>query len=117
MSTLLPGRITELFTTADVIQISAVSLYEIRQKVRIGKWREMEPHGERLIDILSQQGIVIVEISAEISDMAGSLAWGHRDPFDRMIAATAIQLQVPLISADIAFDELSNRADWPGRIW
>lgn len=49
--------------------------------------------------------------------LAGSLEWDHRDPFDRMIAATAIELATPLVSADPAFDGLSAVSGWPGRVW
>ena len=48
---------------------------------------------------------------------AGLLAWDHRDPFDRMIAATAIELSCPLISKDPAFDGLAGFTGWCGRIW
>lgn len=37
--------------------------------------------------------------------------WNHRDPFDRMVAATAMELACPLISKEHAFDGL---ADFPG---
>ena len=48
---------------------------------------------------------------------AAKLAWPHRDPFDRFIAATAMELKVPLLSADAAFDDLKTLPDWPGRLW
>jgi PIN domain nuclease of toxin-antitoxin system len=56
-------------------------------------------------------------LTADISQFAGLLEWDHRDPFDRMIAATSILLRIPLMSADEAFDQLSDRKDWPGRVW
>jgi PIN domain nuclease of toxin-antitoxin system len=113
----LPPKIAGILTSADTISISAISFYEIRQKVRIGKWPEMAPHAEQLTNILSSQGANAVAITPEISDLAGALDWEHRDPFDRLIAATAIDRKLALISADEIFDQLSGRADWPGRIW
>jgi PIN domain nuclease of toxin-antitoxin system len=77
----------------------------------------MEPHAERLTALLLSQDITTLAISAEIADLAGALEWHHRDPFDRLIAATSISLKIPLLSADEAFDDLSGRRDWPGRIW
>lgn len=97
--------------------VSVVSIYEIAQKVRLGKWPEMEAAAGSLASLLVEQGYVGVDVTGAISQMAGLLEWDHRDPFDRMIAATAIQLQTPLISADEAFDALSDRKDWPGRVW
>jgi PIN domain nuclease of toxin-antitoxin system len=42
---------------------------------------------------------------------------GHRDPFDRIIAATAIISNLKLLSADPVFDSLEPRAGLAGRIW
>lgn len=39
--------------------------------------------------------------------------WDHRNPFDRIIAATGAALGVPLVSADTVFDPLPAVA----RIW
>jgi PIN domain nuclease of toxin-antitoxin system len=32
--------------------------------------------------------------------------WGHRDPFDRMLAAQALAEEAVLVSADRVFDDL-----------
>lgn len=45
------------------------------------------------------------------------LDWPHRDPFDRLIAATAVELRCSLVSKDTAFDALDGTAGWHGRIW
>jgi len=36
----------------------------------------------------------------------------HRDPFDRMIAAAALQERVPLVSPDVAFDTVGVERVW-----
>jgi PIN domain nuclease of toxin-antitoxin system len=107
----------KILSTADAIQLSAISLYEIRQKVRLGKWAQMEPHSPNLLVLLERQGIASIPVDVHIGQLAGSLDWTHRDPFDRLIAATAIQTQLPLFSADEIFDQLLSRNDWPGRVW
>jgi PIN domain nuclease of toxin-antitoxin system len=108
---------TSAMEQADTVSISAISLFEIGQKIRIGKWPEMEPFLSRLIELADEQGGQLVEISAETSLLAATLEWAHRDPFDRFIAATAIRRGLTLISADTAFDALVNEASWPGRVW
>lgn len=113
----LPKRMLEVMDRADSIHVSVISLYEIAQKVRLGKWPEMAPHANRLQAALGEQGYQSTNLTAEISHLAGLMDWGHRDPFDRMIAATSIHLKLPLISADETFDQLSGRKDWPGRVW
>jgi PIN domain nuclease of toxin-antitoxin system len=73
LSTILPPKISSLLDAADTRQISTMSLYEIRQKVRLGKWPEMEPHATRLQEMLALQGVSLVEPSAGIADLAGAL--------------------------------------------
>ena len=38
-------------------------------------------------------------------------------PFDRIIAATAMELKCPLVSKDREFEGLDEMAAWQGRIW
>jgi PIN domain nuclease of toxin-antitoxin system len=98
---------------ADKVFVSSITLYEICQKVRIGKWPEMAPHIAQLQDLLATQNIALILLTADIAITAGLLDWPHRDPFDRILAATALAGDMDLISADTAFDAL------PGlrRIW
>lgn len=113
----LPPDVLELINTAEGIHVSPVTFYEIAQKVRLGKWAEMAPYVERLPGIIQQQKGHVAAFTPEIAVLAASLEWDHRDPFDRMIAATAINLKLPLISADTAFDDLRGIDAWPGRVW
>ena len=104
-------------TSADAVWLSPISFYEIVQKEKLGKWPEMAGFAGRLPDLLNQQGGKLADVTGTIAMRAANLAWTHRDPFDRLIAATAIELNVPLLSADAAFDGLKALPDWPGRLW
>jgi PIN domain nuclease of toxin-antitoxin system len=110
-------NMAQMLSTADALQVSAISLYEIRQKIRLGKRAEMERHSSVLIDLLDRQGVTSIPVDADIGQLAGALDWQHRDPFDRLIAATAIHTELPLVSADEVFDQLASRKDWTGRVW
>lgn len=113
----LSRRLIEMMDSSVSIHVSVVSIYEIAQKVRLGKWQEMSESAGRLADLITDQGYLPVNVTPGVAQRAGLLDWDHRDPFDRLIAATAIELQLPLISADTAFDALIGLPDWPGRIW
>ncbi|MBU6320241.1 MAG: type II toxin-antitoxin system VapC family toxin [Alphaproteobacteria bacterium] len=89
---------------AEVVLVSPISFFEISQKVRLGKWPEMVPFVGRLDAILSEQGGVPAAFTPEICLRAGMIDWDHRDPFDRLILATAQLMNVSLISADTVFD-------------
>lgn len=115
--TRLSTAATAALEQAETVSISAISLFEIGQKVRLGKWPEMHPFLDRLILLAGEQGGHLVAVSPDASLLAARLEWEHRDPFDRIIAATAITRGLPLISADRAFDGLAGEPKWPGRIW
>jgi PIN domain nuclease of toxin-antitoxin system len=107
----------EEIKAAEVVCISAISLYEIGQKVRLGKWPEMVDHFPNLIQIAEQQGGRLLPLSPDVTSLASVIDWEHRDPFDRLIGTTAILEGLVLISADPVFDQLSNTGHWPGRVW
>lgn len=113
----LPYRLIETMDQSGSIYVSVVSIYEIAQKVRLGKWDDMKAIASQLSDVITQQGFVTVDVDANVAQRAGVLPWDHRDPFDRLIAATAIEHQTPLMSADKIFNQLAARSDWPGRVW
>ena len=93
---------------AAAVRVSPISIFEIGQKVRIGKWPEMAPHLENLPDLLTEQGGLSAPLSPEIALIAATLDWPHRDPFDRFIAATAVQTGSVLITADTMFATLDD---------
>lgn len=102
---------------AETVSISAISLFEIGQKVRLGKWPEMAPFLDRLIPLAKEQGGRLIEVSPEASLFASTMEWGHRDPFDRIIAATAITKGMALVSTNAAFNALAQMPKWPGLVW
>ena len=89
--------------------LSPVSFYEITQKVRLGKWREIAPHVSELLPLAKAQGLAVAMLDAGICARAGSLDWTHRDPFDRILAATALHYGLQIISADPVFDGIVSR--------
>jgi PIN domain nuclease of toxin-antitoxin system len=109
----LSMRAIQEIELAESVHVSAISLYEICQKVRLGKWPEMVAHVNSLQDLLAEQSILLAPVEAGIAIHAGLTDWLHRDPFDRIIAGTALLAGMALVSADTAFDAV------PGlrRIW
>ena len=102
----LPAAARLAITSATMLVLSPVTFYEIAQKVRLGKWPLMAPHVDVLPDLARESAIAVAPVSSEIAVIAGSLDWPHRDPFDRLLAATALVNGWMLISADTAFDSL-----------
>lgn len=105
----LSDRASDAIARADTVLVSPISFYEIGQKVRLGKWQDMAPFVDRLPDLLQQQGGGLANLDAAICLMAGTMLWAHRDPFDRLLAATALRHNLPIISADAVFDGVVTR--------
>jgi len=109
----LPDLAKETISNAPRASVSAITFYEIGQKVRLGKWNEMAKFAPDLVDIALADGFDLISLSPNTAVEASLLEWSHRDPFDRMIAAVARTENVDLISSDEAFDELETLK----RIW
>lgn len=109
----LPGEARNAISNAARTSVSAISFYEIGQKVRLGKWDAMAKFAPDLVDIAIADGFDLIALSPDHGVQASLLAWTHRDPFDRMIAVIAMNEEALLVSSDEAFDELESVK----RIW
>ncbi|MCY3592569.1 MAG: type II toxin-antitoxin system VapC family toxin [Acidobacteria bacterium] len=110
----LAGAAREAVLDADVVYVSPISVYEVTRKVRLGKWPDMAPHVDALV---TETETLTAPFTRAIAARAGMLGWAHRDPFDRFIASSSIELGCPLISKDAEFDALEGTSGWRGRIW
>lgn len=113
----LSTKVRSLLESGATIHVPPCALHEIVLKVRKGRWDEMLPYVGSLDSLCSTQGLRITPYTARMAMMSGSMDWEHPDPFDRMIAATAIEMACPLISKDAAFEGLHGVSGWKGRIW
>ncbi|MFT4258882.1 type II toxin-antitoxin system VapC family toxin [Microbacterium sp.] len=93
---------------SSVVVVSAVSAWEISTKQRIGKL----PHAEGLVlqyaVALDRLGVDRLAITDEHALLSGGLAWSHRDPFDRILAAQALSESMTLITVDATFQAVDG---------
>lgn len=98
--------------TTEVL-VSAAVTWEIAIKHRAGRWPEAEPLLRDHAAHLSRAGAVELRIRSAHAIRAGLLPWGHRDPFDRMLAAQALTEDLVLVTCDEAFRALAGlRVEW-----
>ena len=110
----LGGGAKTAILDADAVHVSPISVYEVVRKAHLGKWPDIVPH----VDALLNEGqTVSAPFTRAVAARAGALDWVHRDPFDLLIAATAIEMGWVLISRDSEFDVLDGARGWRGRVW
>jgi PIN domain nuclease of toxin-antitoxin system len=92
------------------ILVSAASVYEISVKVRRGKLPEaVEFESDLITNIERRLGYSLLPLEAESMMRAARFDDPHADPFDRMIAAQAIQNNLPVLSTDSKLDVFGVR--------
>lgn len=92
--------------------VSAVTAWEIANKVRLGKWPEAATLAVSFGDIVGEHGFESIPITIEQVRIAGFLPGDHRDPFDRMLAAQAQTEGMPLVTADPVFRAFGTQVLW-----
>jgi PIN domain nuclease of toxin-antitoxin system len=97
---------------SNVILVSAAAAWEIATKVRSGKLPGAEKLERDYLDVMEKAGYTQLAIDTESALRAGRLVAEHRDPFDRMIAAQALALDIPVLSPDSQLDQFGVRRVW-----
>jgi PIN domain nuclease of toxin-antitoxin system len=92
------------------ILVSAASIYEISLKVRYGKIPEaVEFESDLILNIENRLGFNLLPLEPESMMRAATFEDTHADPFDRMIAAQAIQYNLPILSTEGRLDAFGVR--------
>ena len=97
---------------ANEIFVSAASVWEIATKHRIGKLPGVAVIVANLDEAISDQGFHGLPISVRHGQIAGALPGAHRDPFDRMLIAQAMEETLALVSNEHVFDRFGVTRLW-----
>ena len=100
-------------SVASPIAVSAITAWELSTKHRLGKLPQADAVLADYRGHLTRLKVEELPVTSEHSLLAGALDWGHRDPFDRMLAAQAMLDDRVLITRDEAFAAL----DGIGTLW
>ena len=104
----LPAGVTRTIATSDPVFVSAASLWEIEIKRALGKL-------DAPLDLIEQaeaSSFSLLGIGAGHAVTAGRLPPHHRDPFDRMLVAQAIDEQLTLVSNERLLDSYEVARVW-----
>ncbi|MEY3868573.1 MAG: hypothetical protein RLZZ338_2464 [Cyanobacteriota bacterium] len=97
--------------SSNTLWLSIASLWEISIKLGLGKLSLQNSFSE-LEEVLQQLKIEVLPITFSDTECYLNLPLHHRDPFDRVLVAQAMNNSLVLISRDRAFDAYSIERVW-----
>ena len=92
--------------------VSPVSLLEIALKVRLGKLSLPAPFAMMFPTALAADNIQLLPLRIAHIEPLTTLPLHHRDPFDRVVAATALVEGLTVVSVDAIFDAYGVSRLW-----
>ena len=108
----LPEAVLDLLTNmSHDVHISIVTPWELAIKAGIGKLNVTE----LLVDLEGREiaaGFSFAAITPAQAIRSVLLPLHHRDPFDRLLAAQALDLRIPIVSKDTIFDRYGVQRIW-----
>jgi PIN domain nuclease of toxin-antitoxin system len=106
-----PSHWRDIFERGEQVAVSVISCYEIALAQQRGRLILPCSPREWFQEALTPSGILMFNLTPEITTRATELTMIHKDPFDRLIIATALEYRAQLASVDSLFPqypELSN---------
>ena len=85
-----------------------ISLWEIAQLCRLGRLTPKTSADSYISDIITAMNLSVLHISPEIAFISQKNLFEHKDPADRLIAATAISHNSKLITKDEKLQRISS---------
>lgn len=82
----------------NAVAVSVASIWEIEIKKRSGKLL----FDYDAVDIAREYEFELLSINPRDAQLAGSLDWDHRDPFDRMLVAQSLDRGLTIVTGDDA---------------
>jgi PIN domain nuclease of toxin-antitoxin system len=103
-----PSHWQDVIETAEEVGVSAISCYEVALAQQKGRLDLPCATNQWLQDALEPAGISIFALTPQIVCRAVDLSPVHKDPFDRLIIATALEYGAKLASVDGLFSQYSE---------
>ena len=109
----LTDRVREIVDAKTDLHFSIASLWEISIKINLGKL-QLNRSFQELLEALDFINAEFLPISIEDTQTYINLPLlqQHRDPFDRMLIAQAINHSLVIVSSDTAFDHYEIQRVW-----
>jgi len=106
------AALTLIADPTNEVLVSPASYWEVAIKVSLGKYPLTVPFEQFWTAGINGSGFVILPIGLPHAAILSSLPMHHKDPFDRMIISQAIAEQIPVVTADSAFNSYAVTRLW-----
>ena len=103
---------TTIEDPANRVFVSPATHWEVAIKLSTGKYTLHVPFSVFVQEAINDNGFTIVPIEPRHTAELVTLAYHHRDPFDRLLIAQAMVEGMPMISVDLIFDSYAIRRIW-----
>lgn len=90
---------------ASRVLVSAASIWEIAIKLSIGKLTWRATKATTLATCIADSGLMELAVTARHASAVSALPFHHADPFDRLLAAQAIEESLRLVTVDGVFGQ------------
>lgn len=97
---------------ANRVFVSPATHWEIAIKIGTGKYSLTVPFAQFIQEAIHDNGFSVLPIEPCHTEQVISLPKHHNDPFDRLLIAQAMVEQMPIVSADTAFDPYAIKRIW-----
>jgi PIN domain nuclease of toxin-antitoxin system len=87
----------DFLSRADAVYVSAVSIWEIAIKARLGR---IDADAASLADAIDSSGFMELPVTAHHAAAVAKLPLHHTDPFDRLLVAQAFLEPLRFVTAD-----------------
>ena len=111
-----PAKLSPI--SRDIVNEPAAELYlslatpwELAIKTKTGKLKAA-PILSRFGELIASGAYNVLEMNSEHVIRAGLLPLHHRDPFDRLLIAQALDFRIPIVSRDEKLDLYGVRRIW-----
>ncbi|PSR17400.1 PIN domain nuclease [filamentous cyanobacterium CCP3] len=102
----------ELLESDVDLLLSTASLWEIAIKVNLKKLSLPDDYERFIPQQIALNDIEVLPIAIDHLNVVAKLPLHHRDPFDRMLIAQAMQEGIQVVSVDTKFDAYSVERKW-----
>jgi PIN domain nuclease of toxin-antitoxin system len=110
----LPSNTRNIISNADQVYWSMISIWEIAIKLSLDRpdFKLTTGWAERITREMEICGFRHIHIGNDHMENLSKLPWHHRDPFDRLLIATAKTENLTIVSRDTSFQKYPIDQIW-----